>query len=814
MKTKEKIFYSTLENIFTGAKIEGQGGYVNLLKIKTTYYEKILKELKKEIDNDPIIKGAFKEEFFDKLYSFFEKYFSESGSVFFAKTAAWQKVYEKVYTDEKDVILFWKTHMLYYVKSDILFSNLEVEVKEDKNTIKKFYFDVTELINNPNNVKKELVYELDEFVADSETGLYKFNVSYKTGRKRTNFNDIKKLLKNSSSPNLKEETFEKACKIFERQNSVDFFINRNAEHFLMEQLDLYLHQILLDDLNVFEEARLKQLKSLKTYSKKIISFIAQFEDELVLVWNKPKFVLDSNYVISIDRIDSDVLEKIKMSKGFDSQVNEWLDLEMIDSNFNKANLMSKYTKLPIDTKYFKELEFEILKKFNNLDDDLDGILIQSENYQALRTISGKYKDRIKLIYIDPPFNTGSDFEYIDKFQDSTWLTLMRDRLDIAYDLMKEDSSSLYLHLDYRSNYVGKFLLNNYFTDDQQPNEIIWRFGWVSGFKAGNPDIFLRNHQTIYRSIKGENPFNPNSSLINYTTFSPRDYRDEIHNLLEAIDVNPRDIDLSRSRITFQNKNGDIVKLDGNRKTGFSSTYPYEDVWNTGDYDVLNSILIQSFTNEKVPKAQELTQKPELLLKRIINTSSNEREIVLDFFSGSGTTVVTAHKLNRKWIGIDMGEHCYDTIIPRLKEAIALNSKREPTGITSLADWKGGGFFKYYGLEQYEDTLRKMRYKNDTPSDIFDIDNIYSGYVFLSDDKLLENIIQNDDIEKMNFDNLYHKIDFPETLSHLYGKKILSISEDFVDLEDVGKIKYNYSKMTNKEKEEFLILLKPYIWWGV
>ena len=93
----ENKFYEALENIFTGANIEGESGYVNLLKIKSQYYKLILEKFKEQVDAESIIDDSFKEEFFDKLYSFFEKYFSESGSVYFVKTANYQRVYEKVY---------------------------------------------------------------------------------------------------------------------------------------------------------------------------------------------------------------------------------------------------------------------------------------------------------------------------------------------------------------------------------------------------------------------------------------------------------------------------------------------------------------------------------------------------------------------------------------------------------------------------------------------------------------------------------------------------------------------------------------------
>lgn len=161
--THENKFYQALENIFTGANIEGESGYVNLLKIKSSYYKLILSRFKEELRKEQVITDSFKEEFFDRLYSFFEKYFSESGSVYFVKSANWQRVYEQVYTDNKDVVLFWKTHMLYYVKSDILFQSIDVAVTdEDSKQEYNFYFDVGTLQSKQNNEKKSLVFTFRE----------------------------------------------------------------------------------------------------------------------------------------------------------------------------------------------------------------------------------------------------------------------------------------------------------------------------------------------------------------------------------------------------------------------------------------------------------------------------------------------------------------------------------------------------------------------------------------------------------------------------------------------------------------------------
>ena len=172
MNKHEMKFYDALEDIFLGAKIEGDGGFVNLLSIKSAYYKKIIKDFKESVSNNELI-NAFKEEFFDRLYSFFEKYFSESGSVYFTKTRYSQNIYEQVYTDTKDVVLFWKTNVLYYVKSDLLFQSTDVTI-EEKNKEYNFFFDCTEIENKQNNEKKELIFTFDS----TTNSKHKFTVTY------------------------------------------------------------------------------------------------------------------------------------------------------------------------------------------------------------------------------------------------------------------------------------------------------------------------------------------------------------------------------------------------------------------------------------------------------------------------------------------------------------------------------------------------------------------------------------------------------------------------------------------------------------
>jgi Adenine specific DNA methylase Mod len=802
----ETKFYNALESIFIGAKIEGDSGYINLLKIKSKYYNLVLTQFRQDIENECIITSDFKEEFFDILYSFFEKYFSESGSMYFVKTANWQRVYEQVYTDNRDVMLFWKTHMLYYVKSDILFQSMAIDVRDEAtNTEHNFYFDVGSLKNKQNNEKKVLFFSPNERQVKEGKKVFVFDVSYSEGGKKTKIPEISKSLM------IREEILEKAFNTFKKQSECDFFINKNANKFLTEQLDIYLHQILLEQDNQFDQIRLNQLKTIKIFAKKIIAFIAQFEDELVCIWNKPKFVLNSNYVITLDKLSAAIIKKIAVHLGLKEQIKEWEDLGIVEKGFDFKKIEENHKYLPIDTKYFKDLEIDLLASFDNLDEALDGHLIHSDNYQALNTLQERYKETIQCIYIDPPFNTGKDFKYIDGFQDSTWLSIIRDRLKLAHKFLLE-KGSFYLHLDRYANYSGRFLLNDVFGKDNFVNEIIWRMGWVSGYKT-QIDAYVRNHDTIFVYAKNPNKllFNKALSNIPYKTYAYDDFREEISRVLKKVKLTEDNI--RNLSVNIIEKSGNVSRIYPSNKNYKEGKYHIEDTWNCNPYEAIDSNKIKRNVAEYTPNGSEITQKPEELLKRIIKLSTSENDLIMDFFSGSGTTIATAHKLHRKWIGIEMGEYFKTDVLVRMKWVLDGKS----VGISKDPDvnWQGGGFFKYYDLEQYENSLKNMKYADSTPSELWDNKNPFETYVFKADQKFADILnTTNNDID-IDFDKLYPNIDFAETISLIKGLPIRKITKTGVLLVDESKeIKTDYKNMTKDEKIAFVKLLKPLLWWSI
>jgi len=825
MEKNGQLFYDKLKDIFIGAKIEGNSGFVNLMKIKSSYFDVVFKELKKEIDEKLKEFPDFKEEMYGKLNTFFSTYFSESGSIYFTYTPLKSKIYDEIYTDQDDVILFWKTRKLYYAKTDKIWNNLTVEY--DKDGVKyKIYFDVSKLEHKSGNEKKEIIYELNK-INTNEISCY---VYYSEKGRKTDIDDIIKKLKENKIY-LNEEDIEKIFKIFEKQNEVDYFINKDAKIFLREQFDLWLKNYVFDEGSDFSEKRIKELKTLKEIAYKIIDFVSQFEDELVKIWNKPKFVLNSNYVVTLDRIANknngiEIIKNILNHKGIDEQIKEWKDLGIIDDSFDKKviiqktingeTLNPKYKFLPMDTKYFKDLELDILSLFDNLDRELDGWLIHSENYQALNTILPKFKEKVQTIYIDPPFNTGNgDFDYIDRFQDSSWLSLMNDRISLAKQFLK-NSGSIFVHLDHNAEHLGRILLDSIFKNGFI-NNLAWSYR--TGGASKKTSLPYKHDSILFFAKDIEN--------FTYKPIYERQY-------LEKPFIGAK-----------QDKEGKYYTdtLLRDVVDGVIKDFVNKKVFNTRP--VLN--LSNEFYGFK-------TQKPEGLLYLLqYITSKSEKEIILDFFAGLGTSLAVAQKLNKKWIGIEMGEHIdnfyigdielnkteknridlykkfvvldykeeeskikakvkKNGILGRLKQVLSARGKNEPCGITEDINWQGGGFFKYYDLEQYEQTLRKCRYMPSEPFPNLDNKTIYEQYIFLKDPKLLDAMeldYKNNKI-KINFDEIYPNIDIAETLSNLKGKWIKKIAKDSVVLlDDNGnEEEIEYDDIKSKDFK----IIKPLIWW--
>lgn len=281
------------------------------------------------------------------------------------------------------------------------------------------------------------------------------------------------------------------------------------------------------------------------------------------------------------------------------------------------------------------MPLQVEKTFGTKKNDWSNIICFGDNLQLLKTINenidpiikDKVKGKVKLIYIDPPFATESDFKnskgvkaYSDKVKGTEFIEFLRKRLILAKEILAEDGS-IYVHLDEKMSHYIKVVMDEVFGSNCFQREIVWRIGWVSGYKTAAKN-WIRNHDVILYYTKDPNNFIFNKEYIPY----PEDY----------------------------------VRRDGSKPSG--KGVPIEDTWNCSSLDILDSIQIMSFSGEKTNYP---TQKNENLIARIIKASTNPGDLIMDFFGGSGTTAAVAEKLDRKWITCDLGKLSYYTMQKRI-----------------------------------------------------------------------------------------------------------------------------------------------------
>ncbi len=885
-KDNEAKFFSLLKDLFIGEKIEGDSAYVNLMKLKSLHFEKIENRIKNKLFG-----RKNKEEIYDKLYTFFHSFFDKSGGIMFANTPRWKNIYAKL--SSKDVELFYKTRDLYYIKTQKVYNSMEIKL-EDETTDFIFKFDVSDLGERKGNEKKDIEFYFVDYKKENVKHFLTFKVKYKEKQNYevlkeilgeqepkeirkillekndthikvvknfvyenkdklkaddielliekvdkqslmkeakvefviTKYKAIKKLI-----PKLKEEIFKKALTLYKKQSEIDYFIHKNAKAFLKEQFNLYMFNYLKDEEVIFNQNRLNELKFLKEVADIVIDEVSLFEDELKRIWTKPRFVFNSNYVITKDRLEKyQVLDKFLEYNGIEEQIKEWKSLKLVDEDFELSRINDeKYKYLPFDTKYFKDIEIDLLEKIDNLDDELDGRLIHSENFQALNTLLPKYRNQIDLIYIDPPYNApSSEIAYINRFKHSTWLTMMENRVSIAKQFLKKDGifecaiddnerdrlNNLLFEIYGKENFISSLcIIQNPGgrSDDKfiattheycllyANNKIKLNLGKLKkeNFKNqtnlipfrrsgsnSTPDKRPNLHYPIYFSIKNNKIFLEKKSKEEIIEILPIDssgrkrvWRWSKQTLSENLD-----------KVIIRKVNG---RFDVYIKENEKEFIKPKSLWNKSNY--------AGSTGTFILKNMELKfdfPKSPFLLYDIFSLIENKKFSILDFFAGSGTTADAVIRLNkddggnRKFLLIEMGEHFNNVILPRIKKlCVSLNYKQ---GYPQ--DRNGNSlFFKYYSLEQYEDILKKAEYKNDIKT---------SPLLGLKGIKIKKNNAF------YTFDRIYpsKRIDLAETISNLLGEKIKKITKDKIYLETK---EIDLNNLTFKNYPE----LKSLIYWG-
>ncbi|BAW69468.1 site-specific DNA-methyltransferase [Helicobacter pylori] len=409
-----------------------------------------------------------------------------------------------------------------------------------------------------------------------------------------------------------------------------------------------------------------------------------------------------------------------------------------------------------------------------LKDKNTNYLIKGNNLIALHSLKKKFAKQVKCIYIDPPYNTGNDsFNYNDNFNHSSWLVFMKNRLEIAREFLSDDGS-IYINLDYNEVHYCKVLMDEIFKRENFRSEIIWRMGFLSGYKTAAKK-YIRNHDTILFYSKSDN------YLFNKTYIENKDF-------LQLLTKNK--VQNAFKKFSFpQEKVDDFLTFINHENRG--EKYPLEDTWNSNKWDKLNSIAIDSSVSRvdetiAIDDENFKGQKPESLIQRILEVSTNENDLVLDFFAGSGTTCAVAHKMKRRYIGIEQMDYIETITKKRLKKVI----EGEQGGISKKCDFKGGGSFVYAELKEVNLEVKKQILNAKSMGECLKIFNdLNERFLKRTDCKIGE-------IHSEEFQNL----DLNEQKRICCA--LLDSNEDYLNLGDMDEDAWGIDGITKKYNEIF------------
>ena len=360
-------------------------------------------------------------------------------------------------------------------------------------------------------------------------------------------------------------------------------------------------------------------------------------------------------------------------------------------------------------------------------DFFDNRLIFGDNLLALKAMEQEWTGRIKCIYIDPPYNTGAAFEqYDDGVEHSLWLTLIKERLEILYQLLATDGS-LWISIDDNEAAYLRVLLDEIFGRFNFVTSVIWEKRKsrenrrVFSFKHDYVIVFAKDRKA-FEAVRNPLPLSQ-EVLARYRNpdNDPRGPWQSISALAQAGHATPsqfytlttpsgRQIDpadgncwrytkgrmeeeMRAGRIWFGTEGNNAPRIKRYLRENPDDGLTPETIWYADDVGTNDSAkrgLTELFGGQVVFD----TPKPEGLIQRVIHIATNPGDWVLDSFAGSGTTAAVAQKMARKWIAVELGQHCDTVIVPRLKKVI---DGLDPGGITGATEWKGGGGFRYYTL---------------------------------------------------------------------------------------------------------------------
>lgn len=774
-------------------------------------------------DLTPEIARQHRSFIFSHIHSFFSRYYEKGDFMPLRRYSARQK-YAIPYNGE-EVLLHWANKDQYYIKTGEFFANsafrvgeysirfrtVQAETAQDNVKAADRYF----LLSDPeageeyDAEQKELTIGLVFRALDADE---QKRYGTRDVQKKLNEEIVRTVLDSLSDASLKEALSPKKddkgllarhLATYTHKSTTDFFIHKDLGGFLTRELDFYIKNEVfhLDDLGsdteVPIEVYVSRARIIKKIGEEIIAFLAQIEEFQKRLFEKKKFVIECNYCLTLDRVPKEFWPEILQNKD---QIAEWEKLYGLGSG-EQQSLFSGYDTgfleahpfLMIDTKFFDEgFTDRLLGTFEDLDASTGGLMIKSENFQALNLLQSKYGKKVSCIYIDPPYNTGNnEFLYKDGFKESSWLAMIHNRISNSYPLIK-DNGSFFCQTDYHEAHRLRLLLENIFGEDNFVNELIWRRKQATSYSKKqygitNDTIFwlAKSSEYIFNPIFSLNDENTQKYIKERFVYDDGDgrkymksplvnslYRPNLKYKFHGINPPPNGWLYSEERMNkFFENNELIIPNDPNARIYrkiFLDTYQgqlIQNIW-------LDIPIVNPMAKERIEGY--ITQKPIALIKRIISTvSESKNDLIIDFFAGSGTTAHAVISLNmedggsRSYILIDIADYLNDLTIPRIKRIIHDEEKNK----------NYSHIFKYLSLESYEDSLNNITFDTSVQKTLMDLEGYFLNYVLDFETR--------DSPCRLTVENLKHpfeyqlkvirdnseqtvKVDLPETFAYLIG----------------------------------------------
>lgn len=826
-------------------------------------------------------------EIFSHLYTFFSRYYD--GGDFMSLRRYKKETYSPLPMNGEEVKLHWANADQYYIKSAENFTNYAFKVGEEGRQ-RRVRFELvsasTEQNNNKsdsNNDRQFVLFEDKPIrLDDGDSGLELIiSFEYRVDAKKRKQKDLNVEAKNylygldaiegindwddwktsltalaPTEKNKERTIFEKHLLDYTAKNSFDYFIHKDLGGFLRRELEFYIKSelILIDDVLpndvdsirqqiITNDALLGKVIAFKTIGMKIISLLSQIENFQKKLWLKKKFVLETNWLISLDVIGviDELYEIIFKNKV---QLEEWeaiYGLDKIKLNNDCENLdwcdllkVPEYKRLVLNTKNFSvEFKYKMLSFIEDIDGSLDGEIVNGENFQALTLLNERHRGTVDMVYVDPPYNTGGDgFLYKDNYRHSSWLSLVQDRLQASRDFLS-DTANYFASIDDNENIRLRNIMDSVFGDDSFESQIIvqsnkrgqtyqsiaktheymlcYRPGFLSEIVELEKEVkenTLRDEIGAYElwELRNRNPkfgrFNrPNLYYPIYVDLKSldengyakisldRNYKDDV----EVVPLNSEGAEScwrwSTKKLLDETTDTDrsAVVAKQKRDGGWNiyqkarkSTTKSKSIW-----------LDTSFISEQ--GTVELGHygftdfgfpKPSALIRQAIKIGAISNSKIMDFFSGSGTTGQAVLDLNRE----DGGKRTFLLVeMGRYVESIIL-PRLMKTAYSS--NWNGGKPLALKEILHIQN--KKIR---DLGKQIKDLSGYLDKDDYLFDKQLLE--------EKINGENKYLKRIENKVKNGDIGHNGKSIFIKYIKLESYEDCCENLTLFKDEEQDRLI-----------